>query len=132
MFLQRTLQPAMRTREAAERRIEELAQRVSRALTLLNSMVDMIQTRQTNAMMRTMSQNAQIQVRLQQAVEGFSTFVISYYALGILSYVLVGLEAAGYLPFDPKLILAATAPLLLASVWFMSRKLRKRLTGELK
>ena len=132
MFLQRTLQPAMRTCEAAERRIEELAQRVSRALTLLNSMVDMIQTRQTNAMMRTMSQNAQIQVRLQQAVEGFSTFVISYYALGILSYVLVGIEAAGYLPFDPKLILGATAPLLLASVWYMSRKLRKRLTGDLK
>ena len=95
-------------------------------------MVDMIQTRQTNAMMRTMSQNAQIQVRLQQAVEGFSTFVISYYALGILSYVLVGIEAAGYLPFDPKLILGATAPLLLASVWYMSRKLRKRLTGDLK
>ena len=131
LFLLRTLEPAMRTCEAAERRIEELAERVSRALTLLNSMVDMLQTRQTNAMMQAMSKNAEIQVRLQQAVEGFSTFVISYYALGILDYVLEGLHSGGYLPVAPKLILAVAAPLMLAGVWYLSRRVRKRLTGDL-
>lgn len=131
LFLLRTLEPAMRTCEAAQRRIEELAERVSRALTLLNSMVDMLQTRQTNAMMKAMSKNAEIQVRLQQAVEGFSTFVISYYALGILDYVLGGLSSAGYLSIEPKLILAVAAPLMLGGVWYASRRLRRRLTGDL-
>lgn len=132
LFLLRTLEPAMRTCEAAQRRIEELAERVARALTLLNSMVDMLQTRQTNTMMKAMSKNAEIQVRLQQAVEGFSTFVISYYALGILGYVLDGIRASGYLPVDAKLILAVAAPLMLTSVWYLSRRLRKRLTGDLR
>lgn len=131
VFLLRSLQPAMRTCEAAERRIEELAQRVARALTLLNSMVDMLQTRQSNAMMHTMSRNAAIQVRLQQAVEGFSTFVISYYALGILGYVLNGAHDTGLLAWQPKIILAVTAPLMLASVWLLSRWVRRRLTREI-
>lgn len=131
VFLLRTLQPAMRTCEAAERRIEELAQRVSRAITLLNSMVDMIQTRQTNTMIEAMSRNAAIQVRLQQAVEGFSTFVISYYALGLLSYMLTGLKAAGFLPFEPKIAIGIAAPAVLLTVWLLSRWVRKKLTGEL-
>ena len=130
VFLQRTLQPAMRTCEAAERRIDELAQRVSRALTLLNSMVDMIQTRQTNTMIKAMSRNAAIQVRLQQAVEGFSTFVISYYTLGILGYMLSGLHASGVLDVDPKLIVGASAPVVLLGVWALSRRVRRKLTGE--
>lgn len=131
MFLLRSLQPAMRTCEAAERRIEELAQRVSRAITLLNSMVDMIQTRQTNTMIEAMSRNAAIQVRLQQAVEGFSTFVMSYYALGILSYVLAGLKEGGLLTVEPKLIVGAAAPAVLLMVWMLSRWVRRKLTGEI-
>lgn len=131
VFLLRSLQPAMRTCEAAERRIDELAQRVSRAITLLNSMVEMIQTRQTNTMIEAMSRNAAIQVRLQQAVEGFSTFVISYYALGMLSYMLSGAKAAGLLPFDPKIIVGVSAPLILLVVWSLTRWVRKRLTREL-
>ncbi len=131
VFLLRTLQPAMRTCEAAERRIEELAERISRAITLLNSMVDMIQTRQTNTMIEAMSRNAAIQVRLQQAVEGFSTFVISYYALGIMSYMLAGLKAGGLLPVEPKLIVGASAPVVVLLVWLLSRWVRKKLTGGL-
>jgi len=131
VFLQRSLQPAMRTCEAAERRIDELAQRISRALTLLNSMVDMIQTRQTNTMIEAMSRNAAIQVRLQQAVEGFSTFVISYYALGIMSYILAGLKAGGMLTVEPKLIVGAAAPVVLLGVWALSRWIRRKLTGDL-
>lgn len=127
VFLLRTLQPAMRTCEAAERRIEELAQRVSRAITLLNSMVGMMQTRQTNLMMREVSHNAAIQVRLQQAVEGFSIFVISYYAIGLLGYMLGAAKAAGA-PINDKVITGAAAPVVLIAVWLITRWIRKRAT----
>lgn len=130
VFLLRTLQPAMRTCEAAERRIDELAQRVSRAITLLNSMVGMMQTRQTNQMMREVSQNAAIQVRLQEAVEGFSIFVISYYAIGLLGYMLGAAKAAGA-PIDHVVVTGAVAPVVLVTVWLITRWVRKRATrGE--
>ena len=131
LFLLRTLQPAMRTCEAAERRIDELAQRVSRAITLLTSMVEMMQTRQTNTMIEAMSRNAEIQVRLQQAVEGFSTFVITYYAIGLLSYVLAAAQSAGLITVEPKIIAGVAAPVVLLLVWALSRNVRKRMTREL-
>lgn len=131
MFLLRSLQPAMRTCEAAERRIEELAERVARATNLLNSLVDMTQTRQTNTLIEAMSRNAAVQARLQEAVEGFSTFVISYYALGLLGYMLAGLNGAGVLPVEPKMIVAVSAPIVLLTVWLVTRWTRRKLTGDL-
>ena len=119
----------MRTCEAAERRIDELAQRIARAITLLNSMVTMTQTRQSHQMMEEMSRNAAIQVRLQQAVEGFSIFVISYYALGLFNYMLEAAQASG-LSLEPRLITGVAAPGVLLSVWLISRWVRKRATKK--
>lgn len=129
VFLLRSLQPATRTCEAAERRIDELAQRIARAVNLLNSMVDMIQTRQTNHMIEAMSRNARMQLRLQEAVEGFSIFAISYYALGLISYLLGTLNKAG-LNIDPKLWTGMLAPVVLGLVWANARWIRRRMTRE--
>mgnify|MGYP001813717604 FL=1 len=90
-FLLRALVPAMRTCDAAERRTHDLAQQVSRAANLLTTMVDMEQTRQSHGILESMADRAKTQLRLQQAVEGFSIFAISYYAVGLLKY---ALEAA--------------------------------------
>ena len=127
-YLLRTLQPAMRTCEAAERRIEELAQRVTRAITLQSSVVDLIRTRQSHAMMKTMGDHSATQIRLQQAVEGFSTFVISYYAMGLLEIMLEAGIAAQLLQVNPKIVLGIAAPIVFFSVWALTRWTRKRVT----
>ena len=127
-YLLRTLQPAMRTCEAAERRIEELAQRVTRAITLQSSVVDLIRTRQSHAMMKTMGDHSATQIRLQQAVEGFSTFVISYYAIGLLEIMLEAGIAAQLLAVNPKIVLGIAAPIVFFSVWALTRWTRKRVT----
>jgi len=129
VFLLRSLQPAMRTCEAAERRIDELAQRIGRAITLLNSMVTMTQTRQSHQMMQEMGRNAAIQVRLQQAVEGFSIFVITYYAVALLNYVLVAAQTSG-LAVNPRLMTGFSAPGVLLLVWLITRWVRKRATKK--
>ena len=129
VFVLKSLLPAMRTCEAAERRIDELAKRVSRAINLLNSMVDMIQTRQTHDMLETMNRNSQMQIRLQQAVEGFSIFVISYYAIGLAHYALEALAKLGY-GVDPTLITGIAAPVVLTLVWLNVRWLRRKLSKE--
>ncbi len=129
VFVLRSLTPGMRTCEAAERRIDELAQRISRAINLLNSMVDMIQTRQSIQMMEAMGRNARMQLRLQEAVEGFSIFAISYYTLGLLGYGLEAINKAGY-PIETKLVTGMAAPAVLLLVWANTRWIRRRMTNE--
>ncbi|MFK7828252.1 MAG: DUF3422 family protein [Congregibacter sp.] len=125
-FLQKTLLPAMGTCDAAERRAQELAQRVGRATQLLNTMVDMDQKKQNQKILESMAERANLQLRLQQSVEGFSIFAITYYAVGLLSYLFKSGKEIG-LPLDANLLTGITAPLVLAVVWLSVRRVRRRL-----
>ncbi len=125
-FLLRSLQPAMRTCDATERRANELAQRVARAANLLNTMVDMVQKKQNQALLQSMDERAHMALRLQQAVEGFSIFAISYYAVGLLAYGFKALKSVG-LPVDATLLTGIASPLVFALVWVLVRSVRRRL-----
>jgi len=65
---------------------------------------------------------------IQQAVEGFSTFVISYYAMGLLEIMLEAGIAANLLAVNPKIVLGVAAPIVFFSVWALTRWTRKRVT----
>ncbi len=125
-FLLRSLQPAMRTCDAAERRAQDLAQRVGRAASLLDTAVDLVKKEQNQSILESVARSARLQVKLQQAVEGFSIFAISYYAVGLISYGLKSAKALGW-PVDPDLLTGAAAPLVLAGVWFTVRSVRRQL-----
>ncbi len=125
-FLQRTLLPAMGTCEAAERRTQELAQRVTRATQLLDSMVDMDQKKQNQKILERMAERANLQLRLQQSVEGFSIFAITYYAVGLLGYLLKSGAKLG-LGVDPTLFMGISAPVVLIVVWLSVRSVKRRL-----
>lgn len=125
-FLQKTLMPAMRTCEAAERRTQELAQRVTRATQLLDSMVDMDQKKQNQAILESLAERANLQLRLQQSVEGFSIFAITYYAVGLLGYLFKSGKTLG-LAVDPDLLTGITAPAVLVVVWLSVRSVKNRL-----
>lgn len=127
-FLLKSLSPAMRTCDAAENRTHDLAQRVSRATQLLNSMVDMVQKKQNQAILESMAERANLQLRLQQSVEGFSIFAISYYAVGLLSYLLKSGKSLG-LGTDPDVLTGLSAPIILGVVWFSVRSVRRHLKG---
>ncbi len=128
-FLTRALLPGMRTCDAAERRIGELAGRVGRSATLLSTMVDIEQARQSNNMLQSMARNARAQLRLQQAVEGFSIFAISYYAVGLLKYTLSAAEKAG-LGISATLVTGLAAPLVFALVLVSIRTVRRKLVSR--
>jgi uncharacterized membrane-anchored protein len=123
-FLLRSLIPAMRTCDAAERRVQELALRVSRAASMLDTMVDLVNKEQNQEILESMAQSARHQLKLQQAVEGFSIVAISYYGVGLLAYGLKTLKAAGW-HVDPDLLSGAVAPLVLAAVWFTIHRVRR-------
>lgn len=126
-FLLRALVPAMRTCDAAERRTHDLAQQISRAANLLTTMVDMEQTRQSHGMLESMAERAHAQLRLQQAVEGFSIFAISYYAVGLLKYALEAAHDLGF-PVDSSIVAGAAVPVVFALVFLSVRSVRRRLS----
>jgi uncharacterized membrane-anchored protein len=128
-FLQRALVPAMRTCEAAEQRTRDLAARVNRATSLLTTMVDMQQTRQSHGILESMMARTNMQLRLQQAVEGFSIFAISYYAVGMIKYTLDAAKGLG-MPVDSSIVAGISAPVVFAGVYLSVRAVRKRLARD--
>ena len=128
-FLDRRLAPAMRTCEAVGERMAGLSERISRTGNLLRTRVDVQLEAQNSALLRSMNRRARLQLRLQKTVEGLSVAAISYYLVGLLSYVLKSAEAAGA-PLDPKLWTGISVPLVVAVLAFGVWRLRRRLERE--
>lgn len=128
-FLMRALAPAMRTCDAAELRVSSLAERVARSANLLGTMVSLQQSRHNQGVLKSMADSARRQLRLQQAVEGFSIFAISYYAVGLTKYFLDSLEESGF-DVNATLLSGLAAPLVFAGVFLSVRMVRKRLLAK--
>jgi uncharacterized membrane-anchored protein len=125
-FLDRRFEPAMRTCASVAERQESLSRRISRTADLARTRVDVSLQKQNRALLASMERRARVQLRLQETVEGLSVVAISYYALGILGYLLAGLVAEGTL----KLVVSSTAPVLLVLIWLVLRRWRAQLTKE--
>jgi uncharacterized membrane-anchored protein len=74
--------------------------------------------------LRSISETAQSQYRLQRTVEGLSVIAISYYALAILSYILTG--AGQVTHFSEPLVVALSAPLVIILVWIALRWVQRQ------
>jgi uncharacterized membrane-anchored protein len=129
-FLDRRFTPAMDTVATTRARLEALATRIERACSLLRTRVDLSLQQQNQELLRSMDMRAQLQLRLQETVEGFSVVAISYYAVMLLGKFLYGFFdfAAARLGvgrgwFEAGLVLA-----VLVTVFVVLRGMRKKLT----
>ncbi|MBX2854230.1 MAG: DUF3422 domain-containing protein [Rhodobacteraceae bacterium] len=123
-FMIRRFYPAMRTCISAEDRLASLAVRAERAANLLRTRVDVTLEAQNQALLASMNRRAELQLRLQQTVEGLSVVAISYYAVSLAGYILGPLGK--WLDLTPKLISAAVAVPIILIVWLMVRRLRRK------
>jgi uncharacterized membrane-anchored protein len=128
-FLERRFLPAMRTCQAVEDQLESLSQRISRATDLLRARVDVAVESQNQKLLSEMNRRSQLQLRLQQTVEGLSVAAISYYLVGLIKYALEAGYAAGW-QINPKLGTGIAAPIVVVSVWWLIRRVRTRLSDE--
>jgi uncharacterized membrane-anchored protein len=128
-FTERRLAPAMDTCQSVARRQSALSERVDRAGQLLSAKVDKALQLQNRQILESMNTRAELQLRLQQTVEGLSVAAITYYVVGVIGYIAGGLAALGA-NVDPKLAMGIAAPLALAiaiaGVWHTRRQLAKR------
>lgn len=94
-FVDKRLTPAASTVEAMARRQAAVAERLSRALSLLRTRVDIALEGQNQDLLENMNSRSEQQLKLQQTVEGLSVVAISYYGLGLINYLFKGAEGAG-------------------------------------
>ncbi len=125
-FINRRLDPAMRTCASVAERLESLAGRISRTSDLLRTRVDVALERQNRDLLRSMNRRARLQLRLQETVEGLSVVVISYYLTSLLAYLLKGFEQQVGLPVAADVAIAASVPAVVVGVWLAIRTLRNR------
>jgi uncharacterized membrane-anchored protein len=125
-FMERRLTPAIATSDATASRIEDLSARVARAGDLLRTRVDIALEEKNRDLLAAMNRRAQLQLRLQQTVEGLSVAAISYYLVGLAGYAAKGAKAAGW-PVDPDLAVGMAVPLAVLAVWIGLKRFKKSL-----
>ena len=124
-FMVRRFEPAMRTCRSAERRLQELSGRAASAADLLRTRINLSVQEQNQKLLASMDRRAALQLRLQETVEGLSVVAISYYAVSLGGYLLAPAgKAAG---LDKTEILAIIALPVIAGVWYLARRVKRRL-----
>ncbi|MFM7778114.1 MAG: DUF3422 family protein, partial [Alphaproteobacteria bacterium] len=127
-FTERRLAPAMNTCQAVATRQEMLSQRVARATQLLSTRVDITRERQNQALLASMERRARQQVRLQQAVEGFSIAAITYYVVGLVAYLAKGLVTSG-VSLREEIVTSVAIPIVAVGVALGARRFRRRMAN---
>ena len=124
-FMMRRYDPAMRTVKSSQHRLNAMADRAMRAGELLRTRVDVERSAQNQALLESMDRRADMQLRLQKTVEGLSVVAISYYAVSLVGYLLYPLAAP--LDLSKGMLMALATPPVVAAVWWMVHRIRKRM-----
>ncbi len=124
-FMMRRYEPAMRTVNATERRLQSLADRAMRAGDLLRTRVDVERSAQNQKLLASMDQRADLQLRLQRTVEGLSVVAISYYAVSLSAYLMEPLS--GVTGIGKGTLTALITLPVVAAVWWMLRRVHRKM-----
>ena len=128
-FMARRFTPAVATCTTVSQRLHDLSERVAQASSLLSTRVDIARERQNQSLLASMNRRAQMQLRLQQTVEGLSVAAISYYLVGLVGYAAKGLKAAD-VPVNADLAMGLSIPVVALVVMVALRRARKRLAAQ--
>lgn len=121
-FIERRLQPAMRTCEAASARLGDISSRIGRIGDLLRARVSISLETQNQLLLQNMNARAELQVKLSELVEGLSIFALSYYIINLIKYVLEPL--VGHSPAATAGYSVGVIIVLLAAWLFIRRRKR--------
>jgi uncharacterized membrane-anchored protein len=124
-FMDRRLTPARSTCAWSVRRQDALSQRVSRISNLLRTRVEIEQQQSSQALLATMNSRQDVQIKLQATVEGLSVAAISYYIVGLVSYLAKGAQYWGW-PLSAEITAAIAIPLVMGGVWWSLKRMHQR------
>ncbi len=124
-FLRSRLEPAMATIESTAKRQETLTNDLSRALVLLRTRIELNLNRGNQALLQSMDRRHDQQLKISRTVEGLSIVAITYYAVGLVSYLLKALAKQAWMPFSATMLTALSVPFILVAVWFSLKRARR-------
>ncbi len=124
-FMGRRLSPAIATVEAIAQRMASLSERISQTSALLRTQVDILTEAQNQQLLEKLTLGQELQLRLQSTVEGLSIAAISYYVVSLLLYAAKAGKAAG-LPIQPELIIGVMIPIVIGTVWYITRRIHNK------
>jgi uncharacterized membrane-anchored protein len=127
-YIENRVEPALATCAAIEERLRVLSRKIERAIGLLNVRIGVDMQVQNASLLDNIARTARSQFLLQRTVEGLSTIAISYYALGIVGYLLGG--PLYHWNIDKTMALSILAPIVLLLVWLSVRSVRKKHEGH--
>ncbi len=127
-FIERRLQPAMRTCEAASKRLDDLSQRLGRVSDLLRARISISLEMQNQELLKSMDLRSKLQMKLSHLVEGLSVFAVSYYVFNLVKYV-VDPWFAGHEDLAHKLY-AVIIVAILGLAWLFITHRKRSITGE--
>ncbi|MBK5966852.1 hypothetical protein CCR95_22960 [Thiocystis minor] len=125
-FLDARLAPAIATCNSTSKRQQDLAERAARLTSLLRARVEVGLQEQNRSLLMSMNRRAQLQLRLQETVEGLSVIAIGYYGVGLVGYLLKGLEGHG-VPIEAAYATGLAAPVVVLVAWVGIRRMKARL-----
>jgi uncharacterized membrane-anchored protein len=128
-FMERRLSPARSTCAWATRRQDALSQRVSRISNLLRTRVEIEQQQSSQALLAAMNTRQGLQLKLQATVEGLSVAAITYYIVGLVSYLAKGAHVIGW-PWSAESTAASAIPVVAIGVWWSLRRLHSRVFSD--
>ncbi len=123
-FFSRRFEPAMRTCATASDREANLSRKLTRAAQLLRTRVEITLESQNGVLLETMGNRVQLQLRLQQTVEGLSVAAIAYYVTSLFHLLISGLEPVRGAVAPDVLTSLATVPIVV-SVALLMRHIRR-------
>ena len=130
-FLMRRITPAVKTCQTASNHLEDISRRVTRASDLLRTRVEMVLQEQNQTLLKSMNDRANVQMRLQQTVEGLSVAAISYYGMQLFETMLTSLPTFG-IEYNHELVSGFAVPVVICIVFIGTRLIHKRLMKGLK
>ncbi|MGF1475407.1 MAG: DUF3422 family protein [Geminicoccaceae bacterium] len=128
-FIARRFEPAVQTCASVQDRLLGLSERINRAADLLSTRVDLDVEEQNQALLRSMNKRAQLQVRLQETVEGLSVVALTYYAIGLFNYLVQGTNVS-IGPLSADLLVAIAVPVTLIWVWLTIKWFKRKMIKE--
>jgi uncharacterized membrane-anchored protein len=129
VFIERRLAPGIRTCNSVRDRLEGLSSRIAHASDLLRTRVELGIQGQNRELLTSMNKRSEVQLRLQQAVEGLSIVAMTYYLMGLLGYLYEGLAWTG-LQVNKQIGFAVAVPVVMLVVWRVIHGVKRRVQRD--
>ena len=124
-FITRRLTPAVNTCRAVSDRLESLSLRIDRVSDMMRTKVELSIQEQNQLLLTSMDRRSRIQLMMQHTVEGLSVAAISYYSIGLVKYLIESMNLK-QLPLNKAQLVGISVPLVIAGVWFFTRRVHLR------